>query len=163
MLALVGVALAVYAVESIALPVIPGRDLGTYVRFYAQMWTVPALPMTMLFRTPLGSTRDRRDARSRRRLGGTGSAGRSVRRLDRCLGLGGARFGRRRARNSSRTVLYPGYGILFHALERRRFAAAFAGWGLALSRAVVRPTPLRFALVGAAIAATALSVPGTRF
>ena len=51
---LAGVALAVYGLQSIALPVVPGRDFGTYLRFYVQMfeWDSP-LPMTMLFRTPM--------------------------------------------------------------------------------------------------------------
>ena len=48
------VAAAVFAIESIGLPVIPGRDFGTYLRFYVQMWDWHSVfPMSMLFRTPL--------------------------------------------------------------------------------------------------------------
>ena len=164
-LALVGVALAVYAVESIALPVIPGRDLGTYLRFYAQMWDWgSALPMTMLFRTPLaplviGATVDLAGGWGAQVLLAALFAGSIV-----AWTWAALAFGRRAALvTAAALVLYPGYGILFHALSSDAvFAAAFAGWGLAVSRAVVRPTPTRFALVGVAIVATALSRPGNQ-
>ena len=49
-----GAAVAAFAVESVGLPAIPGRDFGTYLRFYLQMadWH-SVFPMSMLFRTPL--------------------------------------------------------------------------------------------------------------
>src|SRR5687768_17015516 len=51
---LFAIALAVYALQSIALPVIAGRDLGTYLFFYVQMFEWDSvLPMSMLFRTPV--------------------------------------------------------------------------------------------------------------
>ena len=47
-------ALVVFGLRSIALPVIPGRDFGTYVGYYVQMWDWHSVvPMAMLFRTPL--------------------------------------------------------------------------------------------------------------
>jgi hypothetical protein len=53
-LVLFGLGLLVYALRSIALPVIPGRDFGTYLAYYAQMWEWDSVtPMTMLYRTPL--------------------------------------------------------------------------------------------------------------
>ncbi len=47
-------ALVVFGVRSIALPVIPGRDFETYLRYYVQMWDWHSVePMSMLYRTPL--------------------------------------------------------------------------------------------------------------
>src|SRR4029079_11784193 len=47
-------ALGVFALRSVALPVIPGRDFGTYIGYYVQMWDWHSVvPMAMLFRTPL--------------------------------------------------------------------------------------------------------------
>ena len=47
-------ALAVFGVRSIALPVIPGRDFGTYIGYYVQMWDWHSVvPMSQLYRTPL--------------------------------------------------------------------------------------------------------------
>jgi hypothetical protein len=58
-------------------------------------------------------------------------------------------------------LLYPGYGILFHTPASEPIvAAAFGAWALAVTRAWVRPSFGRFAVVGAATAATALARPG---
>ena len=57
-------------------------------------------------------------------------------------------------------LVYPGYGILFHTPASEPVAAAaFAAWALAVSRAWVAPELGRFAVVGAATAATALARP----
>ena len=45
-------ALCVYGLESIAMPLAPGRNLGTYLQYYDQFFHGTALPMVMLFRTP---------------------------------------------------------------------------------------------------------------
>ena len=58
-------------------------------------------------------------------------------------------------------LVYPGYGILFHTPASEPVAAvAFAAWALAVSRAWLAPSYGRFAVVGAATAATALARPG---
>ena len=156
------VALAVFGVRSIALPVIPGRDFGTYIGYYAQMWDWHSVvPMSQLYRTPLaplviGGTLDL--------LGGWG--------LEVVMALLFAAsvvawtrtaftFGPRAALLTAVALLvYPGYGILFHTPASEPVAAAaFAAWGLAVARAWVEPSFGRFAVVGAATAATALARP----
>ena len=156
-------ALVVFGLRSIALPVIPGRDFGTYIAYYVQMWDWDSVvPMSMLFRTPLaplfvGGTLDV--------LGGWG--------LQIAMGLFFAAsvvlwtrtaltFGPRAAIVAAGALLvYPGYGILFHTPASEPLAAAtFAAWALAVSRAWLSPSYGRFAVVGAATAATALTRPG---
>ena len=155
-------ALAVFGVRSIALPVIPGRDFGTYIGYYVQMWDWHSVvPMSQLYRTPLaplviGGTLDL--------LGGWG--------LEMVMALLFAAsvvawtrtafaFGPRAALLTAVALLvYPGYGILFHTPASEPVAAAaFAAWGLAVARAWVAPTSGRFAVVGAATAAAALARP----
>ena len=155
-------ALAVFGVRSIALPVIPGRDFGTYIGYYVQMWDWHSVvPMSQLYRTPLaplviGGTLDL--------LGGWG--------LEVVMALLFAAsvvawtrtaftFGPRAALLTAVALLvYPGYGILFHTPASEPVAAAaFAAWGLAVARAWVEPSFGRFAVVGAATAATALARP----
>ena len=155
-------ALAVFGVRSIALPVIPGRDFGTYIGYYVQMWDWHSVvPMSQLYRTPLaplviGGTLDL--------LGGWG--------LEVVMALLFAAsvvawtrtafaFGPRAALLTAVALLvYPGYGILFHTPASEPVAAAaFAAWGLAVARAWVAPSLGRFAVVGAATAAAALARP----
>ncbi len=155
-------ALLVFGVRSIALPVVPGRDFGTYIGYYVQMWDWHSvIPMSMLFRTPLaplviGGTLDL--------LGGWG--------LEAVMALLFAAsllawtrtalaFGHRAALVTAVALLvYPGYGILFHTPASEPIAAvAFAAWALALARAWVAPSDARFAVVGAAAAASALARP----
>ena len=155
-------ALAVFGLRSIALPVIPGRDFGTYIGYYVQMWDWHSVvPMSMLYRTPLaplviGGTLDL--------VGGWG--------LEVVMALLFAAsvvlwtrtalaFGPRTALVAAVALLvYPGYGILFHTpASEPVVAAAFAAWALAVTRAWVAPSYGRFAVVGAATAATALARP----
>lgn len=158
-----GLALAVFAIRSIALPVIPGRDFGTYLSYYAQMWDGSSVvPMTMLYRTPLaplvvGGSLDL--------AGGWGLQvvmavlfGVSILVWTRTALV----FGPRAALvTATALLLYPGYGILFHTPASEPVAATvFALWGLALARAWLHPTAGRFALVGLATAAAALARPG---
>ena len=71
-------------------------------------------------------------------------------------------FGRRAALvTAAALLLYPGYGILFHMLSSDSICAfVFAIWALALTRASLEPTTGRFALLGLATAAAALTRPG---
>ena len=155
-------ALLLFGLRSIALPVIPGRDFGTYIGYYVQMWDWHSVvPMAMLFRTPLAPLV----------IGGT---------LDLFGGWGllvvmallfaasvvlwtrtALTFGPRAALVTAAALLaYPGYGILFHTPASESVAAAaFAVWGLAAARAWVVPGVGRFAVLGAATAMTALARP----
>jgi hypothetical protein len=156
-------ALAVYGVQSIALPVVPGRDFGTYLRFYVQMFDGDSvLPMSMLFRTPVaplvvGGSLDV--------LGGYGTQvlmGMLFAASILCWTRVALVFSRRAALvTAAALVLYPGYGILFHMLSSDSICAfAFALWALALTRAWLRPSPAAYALLGLATAAAALTRPG---
>ena len=155
-------ALLVFGLRSIALPVIPGRDFGTYIGYYVEMWDWHAVdPMSMLYRTPLapiviGGTLDL--------LGGWG--------LQLMMALlfaasvvawtrAALAFGPRAALVTAAALLvYPGYGILFHTPASEPVAAAaFAAWALAVSRAWLAPGFGRFAVLGAATAAAALARP----
>jgi hypothetical protein len=161
--ALTVVALAVYGIQSVALPIVPGRDFGTYLRFYAQMFDWDSvLPMSMLFRTPVaplvvGGSLDL--------VGGYGTQvlmamlfGASIL----CWTRVALVFSRRAALvTAAALVLYPGYGILFHMLSSDSICAfVFALWALALTRAWLRPSPAAYALLGLAIASAALTRPG---
>ena len=157
------VALAVYGLQSIALPVVPGRDFGTYLRFYVQMFEWDSvLPMSMLFRTPLapllvGGSLDLAGGYATQALMAALYATSIV-----CWTRTALAFGRRAALvTAAALLLYPGYGILFHMLSSDSICAfVFALWALALTRAFLEPTTGRFALLGLATAAAALTRPG---
>ena len=158
-----GIALGVYGLESIALPVIPGRDFGTYLRFYVQMFDRDSvLPMSMLFRTPVAPLVV---GGSLGLLGGYGTqvvlallyATSIV-----CWIRVALTFSRRAALvTAAALVLYPGYGILFHMLASDSICAfVFALWALTLTRAWLQPSPAWYALLGLVTAAAALTRPG---
>src|SRR5688572_26133510 len=113
------VALAVYGLQSIALPVVPGRDFGTYLRFYVQMFEWDSvLPMSMLFRTPvapllLGGSLDLAGGYAAQVLMAGLYATSIV-----CWARTALAFGGRAALvTAGALLLYPGYGILFHMLS----------------------------------------------
>jgi hypothetical protein len=156
-------ALAVYGVQSIALPVVPGRDFGTYLRFYVQMFDRDSvLPMSMLFRTPVaplvvGGSLDVLGGYGTQVLMGMSFAASIV-----CWTRVALVFSTRAALvTAAALVLYPGYGILFHMLSSDSICAfAFALWALALTRAWLRPSSPAYALLGLATATAALTRPG---
>ena len=133
---------AVYGLQSIALPVVPGRDFGTYLRFYAQMFDWDSvLPMSDAVPDAAAPTRDRRDSLDL--LGGYVTQaldGAAVRDLDRCWTRTALRVRRRAALVTAVALLvYPGYGILFHMLSSDSICAfVFAVWALALHPRVPR-------------------------
>ena len=163
-LLLIGLALFVWILQSIAWPVVAGRDLGTYLRYYAQMWDWDAvLPQAMLGRTPLtplvtGFTLE---------VGGV-----AVEVLMAALfvasvlswTLAAAAFGRRAAALvAGILLLYPGYGALFHQFSSDALSGAgFSFWGLAAVRVSLRPSVLRFALLGVGVVALVLIRPGNQ-
>jgi Dolichyl-phosphate-mannose-protein mannosyltransferase len=157
------VALAVYGLQSIALPVIPGRDFGTYLRFYVQMFDWDSvLPMSMLFRTPVaplvvGGSLDLVGGYGMQVLMAVLYATSIV-----CWARVALVFSRRAALlTAAALLLYPGYGILFHMLASDSICAVvFALWALALTRAWLERSPGRYALLGLATAAAALTRPG---
>lgn len=157
--------LAVYGLQSIALPLLAGRDVGTYTRYYAQMFEWDSvLPMSMLYRTPVaplvvGLPLD---------LGGGWLAQIVMGALFALSVLAwssvAARFGPRAALLTAvALLLYPGYGILFHRLSSDSvFAASFAAWALLLIRALERPSSRRFLAAGLGVALCGLVRPGNQ-
>jgi len=162
---LFAVAVGFYAVESVALPLIPGRDFGTYLRFYDQMWEWHSvLPMSMLYRTPVtplvaGGSLDLLGGFGAQVLMGALYAGSVV-----AWSAVGRAFGRRVALVTAvALVVFPGYAILFHELASDAiFAAGFAGWALLVSRAYVRQSLGRWLSVGLGVAVLALIRPGNQ-
>ena len=159
-----GLALVVWVLQSVAWPVGAGRDLGTYLRYYAQMWGWDAvLPQAMLGRTP-GTPLV---------TGLVLEAGPvAVEVLMAVLfiasvvawTLAGAAFGRRvSVLVAALLLLYPGYGAVFHEFSSDALSAAgFAFWGLAAVRVSLRPSVARFALLGLGVVALVLIRPGNQ-
>jgi hypothetical protein len=155
-------ALAVFAIQSIGWPVGAGRDVGTYLRWYAQAWWSDALfPQAMLARTPVTPIV----------VGGLLEAGPwAVVVAAACLYsasivawtvAAAMTAGPRVALLvAAALLLYPGYGGLFHGVSSDAlFAAGFAGWAVLLALAVRRPTAGRFAALGAGVGVLALIRP----
>ena len=163
--ALFGLGLLVYALVSLALPLVAGRDFPTYVTTWAQLdqWS-SVLPMTMLYRPPVAPlvAIGPLDA-----LGGWVAEGwlailyaASVVAWSAVARRAGPRA---TLLTAAALLLYPGYVLLFHRLASDAvFGAAFAGWALLVARAVERPTWGRFALVGLGVAVLALTRPGNQ-
>jgi hypothetical protein len=157
-------ALAVYGLVSLALPVGPGRDLGTYLRVYDQLFDSVVYPQAMAARTPgaalvAGPLLD------------TGSAvvvevamallyALSI--LSWCAVA--RRFGAAAAILTAAGLLaYPGYAILFHALSTDAlFAAGFAFTAPLVVRLLERPSAGRAAAVGGAVAGLVLVRPSNQ-
>jgi hypothetical protein len=162
--ALFGLALAIFALESLFLPAFPGRDMSRYLETFFQLgYDVPVYPPVLNTRGPLAAL-------------GVGLP----------LSVGGwaaevwlavlyafsivawARialtFGSRAAILTSALLLVsPGYGILFHELASDSlFAAGFAGWALLVARAIQRPSIRAFAFVGVAMGALVLIRPANQ-
>ena len=161
-IALVVLALVVYAIESIGWPLAPGRDLGAYILYYAGMWDWDAVyPWAMLTRTPVGSLV----------VGGMLDLGNAllVEIVAALMFAGSILTWAVAARTFGRApalvvglglVFYPGYGIVFHDWTiDAPMAALFAAWTLLLLRTCLRPTWFRLALVGAGIALLVLTRP----
>jgi hypothetical protein len=163
-LVLFGVALAVFALQSVFLPAYPGRDMSRYLETFFQLgYDVPVYPAVLNTRGPLAAL-------------GVGVP----------LSIGGwfaeiwlavlyalsivawARvaltFGSRAAIATSAVLLvYPGYGILFHQLASDSlFAAGFAGWALLLMRAIQRPSIWTFVWAGLGMGALVLVRPANQ-
>ena len=164
MLVLLGVALVVWILQSVAWPVVAGRDLGTYLRYYAQMWDWHAVfPQAMLGRTPVAPL----VAGLTLEVGGL-----AVEVLMALLFVGSVlswmlaatAFGRRAAALvAAILLLYPGYGALFHQFSSDALSAAgIALWALAAVRVSLRPSALRFTLLAVGVVVLVLIRPGNQ-
>jgi hypothetical protein len=156
-------ALAVYALRAAAWPLTAGRDLDEYVYAYLQLLDAdPVLPWSLLFRTPVtpvvaGLSLDMVGGALAEAVFALLFAGSVV-----AWTVTARFFGPWVAIAVAAALLvYPAYGLLFHAVNSEPvFAAAFALWALLLVRAVERPSTGRWAAVGLAIALVALVRPG---
>jgi hypothetical protein len=159
------VALALWWVESLVMPLGGGRDLFTYLGSYAQLFQAHPIDLGyVLDRMPLASLF----------VGGLldlahGSLAEPVVSLLYAASitawfLAARTFGARAALLTVLVLLaYPGYGILFHELSSdSAFAAGFAGWSLLAVRTFKGPTIGGFALLGLGVGALALIRPGNQ-
>ncbi len=159
-------AVAVYAFESIGWPLQPGRDLGVYLRYWAQLGQGdPVFPWSMLTRTPVAPL-----VAGGLLAAGGGLAAEVVMALlfaasILAWSIVALTVGGRRAALlvAVALVAYPGYGGLFHELSSDAvFAAGFAGWALLVTRALARGSLRWFAAAGGGVALLALTRPANQ-
>jgi hypothetical protein len=162
--ALFVLALAVFALQSLVLPAYPGRDMDRYLQTFVQLgYHVPVYPAVLNTRGPLAA------------LGVGVPLEIGAWAAEVWLGLLYAlsivawgrvalTFGARAAVLTTGFLLvYPGYGILFHQLASDSlFAAAFAGWAVLLTRAILRPSVKAFLVVGLGVGVLVLVRPANQ-
>jgi hypothetical protein len=159
--AVLALALAVYALYSVAWPLGAGRDLGTYLRVYVQLFHHAVYPQAMTARTPVGPLV----------AGGLLDAGAVVAEVAMALLYAlsvlawfavARRFGPAVAVTTAVALLaFPGYVMLFHRLSTDAlFAAAFALCAWLVARVGEGPTAARAAAVGGTVALLVLIRPG---
>ena len=159
------VALLVWWLEALMIPLGPGRDFGTYLGGYLQLFHDHPIDLGYLLgRTPIatvvvGGLLD---------LGG-GVLAEPVMSVLYAASivawfLAARTFGGRAALLTAIVlVAYPGYGILFHELSSDSVvAAAFAGWSLLTVRVLRAPSARGFALMGAGVGVLALIRPSNQ-
>jgi Dolichyl-phosphate-mannose-protein mannosyltransferase len=159
--ALVALALLVYGVVSVALPLAPGRDLGRYLVVYAELFDGHVVyPYALASRTPgtplvVGALLDAGPVVAE--VGAALLYALSI--LAWCAVA--RRFGPAAAiATAAVLLLYPGYVTLFHQLSSDAvFAAGFALVAWLLSRALERPSGGRAAALGVGVAALVLVRP----
>ena len=159
------VAVGVWWLQAIALPLTGGRDFGTYLGAYVELFQSDPIDLGyVLGRTPVaplvvGGLLDP--------LGGAlAEPGVSLLYAASITAwfLAARSFGGRAALLTVVVLLlYPSYGILFHEISSDTvFAVAFAGWSLLLVRVLLYPRPAGFAFVGAGVALLVLVRPGNQ-
>lgn len=158
---LVALALAVYALVSLALPLTAGRDLARYLLVYAQLFDAHVVyPHAVLTRTPVAPLV----------TGGLADAGPLVAEAGAAVLYAvsilawcsvARRFGPAAAiATAAGLLLYPGYVLLFHQLSSDAvFAAGFALLAVGLARALELPSAGRSAALGASVALVVLVRP----
>jgi hypothetical protein len=159
------VAVALWWLEALAMPLMAGRDFGTYLGAYVELFQSDPIDLGyVLGRTPVaplvvGALLDP--------FGGTlvevGMAvlyGAAVT----AWFLAARTFGGRTALVVAVVLLlYPSYAILFHELASDSvFAVAFAGWSLLAVGVVLSPSWWRFGLLGICTALLVLVRPGNQ-
>jgi hypothetical protein len=154
----------VYGLYSLAWPLGPGRDLGTYLRVYIQLFDPHAVyPQAMAARTPIAPLV----------VGGLLDAGAVVAELAMAVLYAlsvlawcavARRFGPAAAvATAVGLLLFPGYVMLFHELSSDSvYAAAFAFTAPLVARAIERPSVGRAAALGGAVAALVLARPSSQ-
>ncbi len=158
---LLGAALAVYALVSVALPLAAGRDLARYLLVYAQLFDADVVyPHAVLTRTPVAPLV----------AGGLLDAGSLVAEVGMAVLYAvsvlawcsvARRFGAAAAlATAAALLLYPGYVLLFHQLASDAvFAAGFSLFAVAVARMLELPTPGRAVALGASVALLVLVRP----
>jgi Glycosyltransferase family 87 len=163
-IALCVLALGVFALESAFLPAYPGRDMARYLQAFVQLgYHVPVYPAVLTTRGPLAAL----GVGVPLEIGGWAAEAWlallfafSVVAWSRIALIFGARAA---VMTSALLLLNPSYAILFHQLASDSlFAAAFAGWALLLSRAILKPSIATFAFVGVAAGALVLVRPANQ-
>jgi hypothetical protein len=158
-------ALAVWWLQALVIPLGPGRDFGTYLGGYLQLFHGDPIDLGYLLgRTPIATVL----------VGGLldfagGALAEPVMSLLYAASivawfLAARTFGARAALLTTVVLLaYPGYGILFHELSSDSIvAAAFAGWSLLAVRALRAPSLVQFAVLGAGVGGLALIRPANQ-
>jgi hypothetical protein len=158
-------ALVAWWLEALVIPLGPGRDLGTYVGAYVQLFQSDPIDLGyVLGRTPLSPL----VVGGLLELAGGAFAEPAMSLLYAASitawFLAARTFGGKAALLTAVVlVLYPGYGIVFHELSSDAlFAAAFAGWSLLLVRVLLSPAPVGFALLGVGVGLLVLVRPGNQ-
>ena len=162
--ALFVLALAVFAVQSVVLPVQPGRDMPRYVQTYLQFsYEEPILPSVLNSRGPLTAL----GVSVPLEIGGAAAEiwlGLLYAASIVAWGYVALAFGARAALLTTALLLaFPGYGIMFHGLASDAlFAASFAGWAVLLTRAILKPSVAAFLLTGVGMGALVLVRPANQ-
>ncbi len=159
------VSVVAWWLEALAMPLIGGRDFGTYLGAYVELFQSDPIDLGyVLGRTPVaplvvGALLDPFGGMLVE-LGVSALYGMAVT----AWFLAARTFGGRVALAVGVVLLlYPSYAILFHELASDSvFGVAFAGWSLLAVRVLVRPSPWRFALLGGATALLVLVRPGNQ-
>jgi hypothetical protein len=162
--ALFALGLVVFALQSVALPVGPGRDMARYVQAFIQLgYSEPVLTSVADTRGPLASL----GVGVPLVLGGTAAEiwlallyAASIVAWSTVAACCGPRAA---VLMAALLLVSPSYCILFHGLASDAlFAAAFAGWALLLARAILRPSLATFAAAGVGMGALVLIRPGNQ-
>jgi hypothetical protein len=158
-------ALVMWWLQALIIPLGPGRDLGTYLGTYAQLFHTDPIDLGYLLgRTPIaplliGGVLDFAGGALAEPVMSLLYAGSIVAWFlaARVFGAGAALL------TAVVLVAYPGYGILFHELSSDAiFAAAFAGWALLAVHVLGSPTVRGFALLGTGVGILALVRPSNQ-
>jgi hypothetical protein len=158
-------ALLFWWLEALIIPLGQGRDFGTYLGGYLQLFHGHPIDLGYLLgRTPIatvvvGGLLDLWGGALAEPVMSLLYAGSIV-----AWFLAARTFGGRAALLTVIVlVAYPGYGILFHELSSDSVvAAAFAGWSLLTVRVLLAPSARRLALVGAGVGILALVRPANQ-